>query len=105
MKKIGITLGDQAGVGPEVVDAALADPRLLEWFPEDSVKYSIIGDRIDAVAGMPDADSARAALNDLESSITGTDRVRDRELSHRLSGHEHAVADLGFPHEVSQWIV
>ncbi len=68
MKKIGITLGDQAGIGPEIVTAALADPRLAEWCPSD-VEFRIIGDRIDAVPGKPDIASAQAALDALEESV------------------------------------
>ena len=68
MKRIGITLGDQAGIGPEVVDAALADSRLLDWFPE-GVDFQILGKRIDVVPGEPTIASAQAALDDLEESV------------------------------------
>ena len=68
MKTIGITLGDQAGIGPEIVAAALADHRLAEWFP-DNVKFRIIGEKIDATPGKPDIASAQAALDDLEESV------------------------------------
>ena len=69
MKRIGITLGDQAGIGPEIVDAALADPMLRKWFPAESVEFRIIGERIDAVLGKPDMASAQAALDGLEDSV------------------------------------
>ncbi|MGJ8655620.1 MAG: 4-hydroxythreonine-4-phosphate dehydrogenase PdxA [Akkermansiaceae bacterium] len=68
MKKIGITLGDQAGIGPEIVAAALSDPRLAEWFPGD-VEFRIVGERINAVLGQPDIASAQAALDALEESV------------------------------------
>lgn len=68
MKRIGITLGDQAGIGPEIVDAALADPQLREWFPQ-GVEFRVIGDRIDVVSGEPNRASAQAALDGLEDSI------------------------------------
>lgn len=68
MKTIGITLGDQAGIGPEIVEAALADPHLAEWFPAD-VEFRIIGERIDAQAGKPDIASAQSALDALEESV------------------------------------
>jgi 4-hydroxythreonine-4-phosphate dehydrogenase len=68
LKTIGITLGDQAGIGPEIVRAALADPRLAECFPCD-VNFRIIGERIDATPGKPDIASAQAALDALEESV------------------------------------
>ena len=68
MKRIGITLGDQAGIGPEIVDAALADPQLREWFPQ-GVEFRVIGDRIDVVSGEPNRASAQAALDGLVDSI------------------------------------
>jgi 4-hydroxythreonine-4-phosphate dehydrogenase len=61
---IGITLGDAAGIGPEVTRAALAagglDPRF---------DYQIIGDCPRAVPGRPDAATARAAMASLEESV------------------------------------
>lgn len=68
MKKIGITLGDQAGIGPEIVSAALSDDRLKEWFPS-GVEFLIIGNRIDARPGLPDVESGKAALDALEESV------------------------------------
>jgi len=68
MKRIGITLGDQAGIGPEIVDAALADPRLVDWFPS-GVEFRVIGERIGADAGEPTIASAQAALDGLEESV------------------------------------
>ncbi len=65
---IGITLGDQAGVGPEIVAAALGDGRLGDWYGDD-VEYRVIGERIDAHSGEPDVASARAALSALEESV------------------------------------
>jgi 4-hydroxythreonine-4-phosphate dehydrogenase len=61
--RVGITLGDQAGIGPEVVRAALASGRL----PGDA-EYSIIGQPLDCSLGQPSAETARAALNDLEEA-------------------------------------
>ncbi len=68
MKRIGITLGDQAGIGPEIVDAALADPRLCEWFAS-GVEFRVIGERIGVVAGQATIASAQAALDGLEESV------------------------------------
>ncbi len=61
MRHIGITLGDQAGVGPEVVQAAL-DSKV--W-PQD-VTFRIIGERVDATLGKPDLVTAQASLDALE---------------------------------------
>jgi len=58
---IGITLGDPAGIGPEIVRAALAeaDPRF---------EYRLIGDPGDATPGQPTDTTARAAVAALEES-------------------------------------
>jgi 4-hydroxythreonine-4-phosphate dehydrogenase len=69
LKTIGITLGDQAGIGPEIVAAALEDPRLPQWFPS-GVEFRIIGERINATPGQPDIASAQAALDALEESVS-----------------------------------
>lgn len=63
-KTIGITLGDQAGIGPEVVDAALASGQLPDGFD-----FRVIGRRADVVPGEPTVESARAALEALEESV------------------------------------
>lgn len=61
---IGITLGDAAGIGPEVTRAALAagglDPR-FDW--------QIIGECPEAIPGRPNATTARAAMASLEESV------------------------------------
>ncbi len=66
MKKpvIGITLGDAAGIGPEVTAAALRSGKLDPQFG-----YRVIGSCEDAVAGKPDAATARAAIEALEESV------------------------------------
>ena len=60
---IGITRGDQAGIGPEVVAAALASGEL-----SSACSYQVIGEQVDAVLGKPDATTARAALDGLEQA-------------------------------------
>lgn len=60
---IGITRGDQAGIGPEVVAAALASGEL-----SSACSYQIIGEQVDAVLGKPDATTARAAFDALEQA-------------------------------------
>ncbi len=61
--RIGITLGDQAGIGPEIVRAALASGRL----PADAT-FSIIGPTIDCSLGRPTPETARTALAALEEA-------------------------------------
>jgi len=66
MQKIGITLGDQAGIGPEIVDASLAQLRNHQW--ADGHDFEIIGERIAATPGKPNMKTAQAALDALEKS-------------------------------------
>lgn len=61
--RVGITLGDQAGVGPEIVRAALASGQL----PVDG-QYSIIGPTIDCSLGQPTTTTAQAAFDALEEA-------------------------------------
>jgi len=61
--RIGITLGDQAGIGPEVVRAALASGRL----PTDA-DYSIIGSTVNCSLGRPTRQTAEAAFAALEEA-------------------------------------
>ncbi len=61
--RVGITLGDQAGIGPEIVRAAVASGRL----PADA-QYSIIGPAIDCSLGRPTPETARAAWDALEEA-------------------------------------
>ena len=63
MPVIGITLGDAAGIGPEVVAAALASGKLDARF-----SYRVIGESADARPGEPTPATARAALAALEES-------------------------------------
>jgi 4-hydroxythreonine-4-phosphate dehydrogenase len=61
--RVGITLGDQAGIGPEIVRAALASGRL----PADA-QYLVIGPAINCSLGQPTAATARAALDAIEEA-------------------------------------
>ena len=63
-KVIGITLGDPAGIGPEIVAAALSSGRLDGRFD-----YRIIGERTGVKVGRPDAHSATLALAALEEAV------------------------------------
>ncbi len=61
---IGYTLGDQAGIGPEVIAQALASPDLPR-----NVRYTLIGEKINAVPGSPSRESAQAAFDHLELAV------------------------------------
>ena len=61
---IGITLGDAAGIGPEVTRIALASGQLDLRFD-----YRTIGSCPGAVPGRPDEATARAAISALEESV------------------------------------
>ena len=64
---IGLTLGDAAGIGPEVVAAALASGRLDPGF-----EYRVIGPSPEGtVPGKPSAETARAAWQGLEEAARG----------------------------------
>jgi 4-hydroxythreonine-4-phosphate dehydrogenase len=62
--RVGITLGDQAGIGPEIVRAALASGRL----PADG-QYSVIGPTANCSLGRPTTQTARAAFDALEEAV------------------------------------
>lgn len=70
-KRIFITLGDPAGIGPEVVDGALAG-----WNSPDGVVIELHGDRSAGTPGKPDDRSTAAALNSLHEAAR---RLRDGE--------------------------
>ena len=61
MARILITIGDPAGIGPEIVDMALASPDIPLGH-----QFEIIGERSAGIAGKPDQRSAIAALEALE---------------------------------------
>ena len=60
---IGITLGDCAGVGPEVIHAALESGKLDPRF-----RYRVLGSAEGAVPGQPTPNTARAAVAALEEA-------------------------------------
>ena len=63
MPVIGITLGDAAGLGPEIVAAALRSGKLDPGFA-----YRVIGESADVQPGQPTPATARAARAALEES-------------------------------------
>jgi 4-hydroxythreonine-4-phosphate dehydrogenase len=59
--RVGITLGDQAGIGPEIVRAALSSGRLPA-----GAQYSVIGQTVTCSPGEPSPTTAHAAREALE---------------------------------------
>jgi 4-hydroxythreonine-4-phosphate dehydrogenase len=62
--RVGITLGDQAGIGPEIVRAALDSGRL-----PGGAQYSVVGPKIDCSLGQPTTKTADAAFAALEEAV------------------------------------
>ena len=60
---IGITLGDPAGIGPEIIRTALDSGKLNPRF-----RYRLIGNAAGAVPGQPTRETARAAVEALEEA-------------------------------------
>jgi 4-hydroxythreonine-4-phosphate dehydrogenase len=88
--RIGITLGDPAGIGPEIVFAALASNLL----PGDA-EYKIVGNYPKCTVGQPNSDTARAAAAALEEAAT---LARRGELDAVVTGpvHKATMYDIGF---------
>jgi len=88
--RIGITLGDPAGIGPEIVRAALASGQLPQ-----NADYSVIGQPIDCSLGQPTAETAHAALAALEE---GAARAARGEIHAIVTGpiHKARMYDIGF---------
>ncbi|HUE50509.1 MAG TPA: 4-hydroxythreonine-4-phosphate dehydrogenase PdxA [Candidatus Dormibacteraeota bacterium] len=78
---IGITLGDCAGIGSEIVDLALKSGRL-----PDSAEYKIIGKYPDCSLGKPTVETARAAAAALEEAVT---LARRGEIQAVVTGPVH----------------
>jgi 4-hydroxythreonine-4-phosphate dehydrogenase len=81
--RIGITLGDPAGIGPEIIRV----PGAFE--------YVIVGPRIDCSLGEPTRETARAARNALEGSVT---LARRGDLAAVVTGpiHKARMYEIGF---------
>src|SRR3981081_4433138 len=88
--RIGITLGDCAGIGPEIVDLALKSGRV-----PDSAEYVVIGGRPKCKPGTPTIETARAAAAALEEAVT---RARRGELHAIVTGpiHKARMYEAGF---------
>ncbi len=81
MPVIGITLGDAAGIGPEIVAAALSSGKLDARF-----EYRVIGETAGARPGEPTPATARAACAALEESAR---LLRGGEIAAVVTGPIH----------------
>ena len=90
LKRIGITLGDCAGIGPEIVEAALESERLPK-----AAKYKVIGKYPECSLGKPTLETARAAAAALEEAVTVAQRG---ELDAIVTGpvHKAQMFEAGF---------
>ncbi len=88
--RIGITLGDCAGIGPEIVELALKSGRVA-----DSAEYVVIGRQPNCKPGEPTIETARAAATALEEAVT---LARRGELDAIVTGpvHKARMYEAGF---------
>lgn len=88
--RIGITTGDPAGIGPEIIREALASGRLPE-----AADYEVIGEPASFSLGNPTPESARAAQAALETAVR---RARAGTLDAVVTGpiHKARMYQVGF---------
>jgi 4-hydroxythreonine-4-phosphate dehydrogenase len=88
--RIGITLGDCAGIGPEIVDLALNSNRITR-----TAECKVIGKYSGSRPGNPTAETARAAATALEEAVT---LARRGELDAIVTGpvHKARMYEVGF---------
>jgi len=88
--RIGITLGDRAGIGPEIVRAALSSKSLPA-----AAEYVVVGKYPNCSLGVPSLETGRAAAAALEEAITLT---RRGELDAVVTGpvHKARMYEAGF---------
>ena len=89
-RRIGITLGDCAGIGPEIVNLALKSGRV-----PDSAEYVVIGRQPNCKPGEPTIETARAAATALEEAVT---LARRGEINAIVTGpvHKARMYEAGF---------
>src|SRR6476660_4526895 len=88
--RVGITLGDCAGIGPEIVELALKSGRI-----PDSLEYVVLGRQPNCKPGEPTPESARAAATALEEAVT---LARRGELDAIVTGpiNKARMYEVGF---------
>jgi 4-hydroxythreonine-4-phosphate dehydrogenase len=91
VKRVLVTLGDPAGIGPEVVQAALGS-----FTPPPGIELVTLGDPAAGTPGRPDARSARAALAALETAAAEARAGRAAAIA-TAPVSKAALQQLGFP--------
>jgi 4-hydroxythreonine-4-phosphate dehydrogenase len=88
--RIGITPGDPAGIGPEIVRAALASGRLPA-----NAEYSVIGPALNCTPGQPTKETGQSALDALEE---GAQLALRGEIDAIVTGpiHKARMYEIGF---------
>ena len=88
--RIGITLGDCAGIGPEIVELALKSGRV-----PDSTAYVVLGRQTNCKPGVPTPETSRAAAAALEEAVS---LIRRGELDAIVTGpvHKARMYEVGF---------
>jgi 4-hydroxythreonine-4-phosphate dehydrogenase len=76
--RIALTLGDPAGIGPEVIAAALAEPEVRAL-----AEFEIIGNAAGHTPGQPTEAGARAAVDALEEAVA---RAKTGEFAAVVTG-------------------
>lgn len=91
MARILITLGDPAGIGPEVVDLALASGKLPAGH-----EFTVLGDRHAGKPGQPTVVSAAAALAALDEAVR---MLKAGEADAVVTGpvSKEGLQSVGFP--------
>ncbi|MEP6809041.1 MAG: 4-hydroxythreonine-4-phosphate dehydrogenase PdxA [Chthoniobacterales bacterium] len=89
--RIGLTLGDVAGIGPEIVAAALDSPAL------PNCEFVVLGDYPACRPGEPSDETARAAAAALEEAVAAACRG---EVAAVVTGpiHKARMYAIGFPY-------
>ena len=89
---LGLTTGDPAGIGPELITRCLADPGL-----PDGVDFRLIGQEKGHTPGQPTPASARAAWDALEEAAQ---LLADDTIQAVVTGpvHKESLHALGFPY-------
>jgi 4-hydroxythreonine-4-phosphate dehydrogenase len=88
--RVGITLGDCAGIGPEIVEVALKSGLI-----PDSTEYVVLGRQPNCKPGEPTQETARAAAAALEEAVT---LARRGEIEGIVTGpvHKARMYEVGF---------
>ena len=88
--RIGITLGDCAGIGPEIVELALKSGRV-----SNSTEYVVLGRQPNCKPGEPTPETARAAAAALEEAVT---LARRGKIDAIVTGpvHKTRMYEVGF---------